>query len=123
MHGERNQTPIAPQNQTISAIVVLGRVAVGERHFRAHVRKREYIEQRSLSIEELLAEVETARGTDRDWRWRPLRVAVHENPYARIPFPQDLFGGPYDERYRPLDGRIQQLYQGAELTMAPREET
>jgi hypothetical protein len=119
MHRERDKIPVAPQNQTVSAILVLGRVALGERFFRAHVQERECREQRLLSIEERLAEVELAQHTPRDHRWRPLRVVVHENPYARIPLPPDLFLGPYDERYGELDGRIQVLYRGSELGALP----
>ena len=47
---------------------------------------------------------------------------VHENPYARVPFPMDLFHGPYDERYGGLDGRIQRLFQGDALAVLPEKE-
>ena len=53
---------------------------------------------------------------------KQLRVVVHENPYARIPFPLDLFNGPYDERYGSRDGRIQSLYQGEAIAQLPSKE-
>ena len=62
--------------------------------------------------------------SDRGWTPRhpnrkPLRVVVHENPYARIPLPAELFRGPWDERYGGLDGRIQQLFIGDEVARLP----
>jgi hypothetical protein len=41
MHKESRGVVVAPQNQTISAIIVLGRVAAGERLFHAEMRARE----------------------------------------------------------------------------------
>ena len=44
---------------------------------------------------------------------KPVRCVVHENPYARMPLPQDLFIGPYDERYgADREGQIVRLYAG-----------
>lgn len=44
-----------------------------------------------------------------------LRVIVHENPFARIQFPRELFRGPYDERYAGTDGRIERVFCGSQL--------
>ena len=41
MHRERQGVPYAPQNQTISAIIVLGRVPAGERLFHARLGELE----------------------------------------------------------------------------------
>lgn len=122
MPKEHQGTAVAPQNQSISAILVLGRVPVGERLFHAELREREGRRGRAFELEVLLKELEAAQHTARDTRRRPLRVVVHENPYGRIPFPADLFLGPYDERYGGLDGRIQRLFQGHELAGLPREQ-
>jgi hypothetical protein len=119
MHRERAGVPVAPQNQTVSAILVLGRVAAGERLFHAELRQREAQSGQRVGVEELLQELELTRGTRLDTRWRPLRIVVHENPYARIPLPRELFRGPWDERYGGLDGTIQRLFQGDEIARLP----
>jgi hypothetical protein len=119
MHRERSGTPKNPQNQTISGIIVLGRVAAGERSFHASIRALEQRDQRPIGLEERLQKLELASGTPCDFRHRPLRVVVHENPYARIPVPADLFRGPWDERYGPRDGSIQQLFEGEKIAKLP----
>lgn len=120
MHRERHGAPIAPQNQTISAIIVLQQFPIGERRFRAEIRSRERDAGRSLEIEELCREMERAEGTERAHSLRQLRVVVHENPYARIELPPELFRGPFDERYGGRDGRIQLVYQGDEIGKLPK---
>lgn len=122
MHRERQGVPIAPQNQTISAIMVLQQFPIGERRFRAEVRRREQECGAKLELEQYYELIDQAQGTDRDLSLRQLRVVVHENPYARMPLPGELFRGPYDERYGGLDGRIQLLYQGDEIARLPETE-
>lgn len=119
MHRERSGVPVAAQNQTVSGIIVLGRVAAGERLFEAEMQVREEREGRRLELEERLRELELLSGTRCDFRRRPLRVVVHENPYARIPIPFELFRGAWDEHYGARDGRIQQLFQGDEIAKLP----
>jgi len=119
MHRERSGVPKNPQNQTISGIIVLGRVPAGERLFNAEIRVLGQSERRSIELEERLQKLDLASGTACDFRHRPLRVVVHENPYARIPVPVDLFQGPWDERYGSRDGRIQQIYQGEKVAKLP----
>jgi hypothetical protein len=119
MHRERAGVPFAPQNQTVSAIVVLGRVPAGERLFHAEMRDRELQQGTRFELEEFIQQLELARETPRDPRRRPLRVVVHDNPYARLLFPPELFRGPWDERYGGLDGRVQQLFQGEEIARLP----
>jgi hypothetical protein len=48
MHRERSGTPKNPQNQTISGISVLGRVAAGERSFHASIRALEQRDKRPI---------------------------------------------------------------------------
>lgn len=115
MHRERGGVPVAPQNQTISAILVLQQVPIGERRFAVWTQGIEARRGAKLEFDEILKEAEAASGTDRDVSLRELRVVVHENPYARIPLPTELFRGPYDERYGERDGRIQRLFQGDEI--------
>jgi hypothetical protein len=66
--------------------------------------------------------IEAARGTERDISLRQLRVVVHENPYARKPFPEDIFRGVYDERYGAHEGKILRKYAGAEIERLEAEE-
>lgn len=119
MHREREGVPIAPQNQTLSAILVLQHVRVGERRFMADLRQRESDRGKKFELEEFWDELRKARGTERDVSLRQLRVIVHENPYARVPLNRELFRGPYDERYGGDEGRIQRLFQGDEIAKLP----
>ena len=120
MHKEHQGVAVAPQNQTISAILVLGRVPVGNRLFHADLREREVRQGREFALEERLRELEASQGTARDARRQPLRVVVYENPYARVLLPAELFRGPHDERYGGRDGRIQRLFQGDEIARLPK---
>ena len=119
MHRERAGQLFAPQNQTVSAILVVGRVAAGERLFNEQLRQREAKEARAIGLEERLNEAELAAWSPADLRRRPLRVVVHDNPYARIPLPNELFRGPWDERYGDVDGRIQCRFRGVEIAKLP----
>lgn len=111
--------PTKAVNTTISAILVVDRVMAGQRRFSEHLGALEKQLGRPLTDEERWAELEAAPGTERDYNLRPLRVVVHENPYAGIPLPGVLFRGPYDERYGGLDGRIQRLFEGTDLAKLP----
>jgi hypothetical protein len=44
-----------------------------------------------------------------------IRAIVLENPYARIPFPTDLFAGPFDQRWRMQSGWFTLAFIGSEL--------
>ena len=59
MHRERSGLPKNPQNQTISGIIVLGRIAAGERLFNAEIRALEEREQRPIDLEEPLRKTGT----------------------------------------------------------------
>jgi hypothetical protein len=50
-----------------------------------------------------------------------LRVVVHENPFARIQFPRELFRGPYDERYDGSEGRIDRIFCGNQVEVLEEE--
>jgi hypothetical protein len=116
MVREHQGQPVEPQHQTISAVLALRHLPVGQERFRAARNERERGLGRPLSMDEYWAEVESARGTDRDLSYRELRVVVHENPYARVALPADLFRGPWDERYGADDnGQIVRLFRGERL--------
>ena len=61
MHKEHQGVPFAPQNQTISAILVLGRVPVGNRLFHADLQEREVRQGREFALEEHLRELEASQ--------------------------------------------------------------
>src|SRR5258706_11414363 len=46
-----------------------------------------------------------------------LRTMVYENPYAVVPLPRDLFNGPYDERWGPIENQalIGRIFTGPDL--------
>jgi hypothetical protein len=107
----------APEEAEIRSIFMGG--GKMQRLFDASIRALEQRGQRPIGLEERLQKLELASGTPCDFRHRPLRVVVHENPYARIPVPADLFRGPWDERYGPRDGSIQQLFEGEKIAKLP----
>jgi hypothetical protein len=104
MLKHRSDTPISPENTTISAIIVVERYGIGEKRFRLFVHDREQELERELGVEEYLELAEQSAGTERDLSLNRIRVRVHENPYARIPLDRRLFRGPFDERYGEIEG-------------------
>ena len=80
-----NQESVKPMNTTISAILVL----------------REYLID--------------AKGTVSGFSISQPRVTVHENPFARIQLPRELFVGRYDERYAVDEGCIGRVFCGSQL--------
>ena len=110
----RGFQPVRPQNQTISAILVLDLLPVGRIRFETYVEQLKRERKEELSVEQYMHLIQQLRGTDRDTTLIQLRSVVHENPFARDGFElaQDLFQGPYDERYGLKDGRIQRLFAG-----------
>jgi hypothetical protein len=116
MFRYRNGVQIAPQNQTIGSILVLEHYNIGMQRFENAMKRKEESLGRSLELEEFWAEIERARGTSLDVSalTQP-RVVVHENPFAKIPLPRELFRGPYDERYGGDEGRIRRVFCGEQL--------
>lgn len=107
--------PLHPQNQTISAIVVLEQMPIGRRRLQVAITAREKDVGRTLTLEEHLDLIARAQGTEQDVSLSQLRVVVCENPYARIRLPRGIFYGPYDELYGLDDeagGSIVRIYVG-----------
>ncbi len=117
MHRYHSGHPIAPQNQTISAILVMDLLPIGRMRFEDYIEeietKRRLAGLPGLTLDEHLQLVRDSQGTERDYSLTQLRGVVHENPYARITLPRELFRGPYDERYGPKDGHLETLYVGS----------
>jgi hypothetical protein len=122
MYRYADQHAVGIQNQTISAIVVLDRLRLGQRRFLADMRKRERQLGHTLGVEESSSMLEGARGTERDWGLLQLRVKVYENPYARIALTRELFNGTFDERYGEVDGHITRVFSGEGIKKLEAEE-
>jgi excisionase family DNA binding protein len=101
-----------PQNTTISAVIALERLAVGQRNFQISVKQKEVTEQRCLSWQEIPDLVEADRAS---YERKVLRTIVYENPYAKKLLPRDIFTGPFDARWRQSGDYIARIDTGAEL--------
>jgi excisionase family DNA binding protein len=103
-----------PQNTTISSIIALERLGVGGREFRVMVAAKEAAEDRRLPWTEF---VELLRADEEKHNRYVLRTMVYENPHAAVRLPRDIFNGPYDERWGPLENEpfIGRIFAGPEL--------
>lgn len=105
-------------NTTISAVVTLEPLMLGERRFRCHMSKLIGEANPKFKWDEIFAlerlERDKARGTERDFTNIQWRVVVHENPWARNKLNRDLFKGRFDERYgdHNENGSIQRIFAG-----------
>jgi hypothetical protein len=115
-YERRSEKPIAPQNTTISAVISLDRLSTGEKLFFRWKREEESRRGREMTRVESMNAIEASRGTAHDFSQTALRATVCENPYARSPWPRDLFQGPWDQCYGPVDrGYIRRLCAGQAL--------
>ncbi len=115
-------TPIAPQNTTISAVIVLAGTPLDHRRLRLLRARREREREREMSVDEIMAMME-------EWKTQPmagetvLRVSTYENPYAAVPLPRSFGRGRWDERFGVDDGgALARLFVGAELEKLENEE-
>lgn len=106
-------------NTSLSAVLVLEPLLLGERRFRCHYNKlRSEMAGRKPTWDELFelerTEREKALGTECDPGLIQWRVIVHENPWASNPLDRSLFCSRFDERYgdRDRDGTIQRIFAG-----------
>jgi hypothetical protein len=95
-----------PQHKTVSSLIVLGVYEKQLNEVRVKRKKLEAREARSITTEEMYS---LFQETPKD---EPLRAVVYENPFAAIPLNRNLFCGPYDKRYGPIDGRIGRVFTG-----------
>jgi hypothetical protein len=103
-----------PQNTTVSALITLQKLPVGQREFRIRVAQKEADENQPLPWQEF----HELYQRDADMNDRTvLRTIVYENPYAATPLPTDVFTGRYDERWGPVPGQpyIARTYAGTAL--------
>jgi len=76
-----------PQNTTISSVIVLGSYPLRQNRIRLAIKGRQQELGRETTINEDLAFYEAIPDS---LELRRVRVVVYENPFARIPFQQDL---------------------------------
>lgn len=104
-----------PQNTTISALIALTTLALGQRRFEIELERKEGELGRALDFEEFMRFAESLRAKGLNSAETVMRVVVYENPYARIPLAREIFVGPYDERYGPEGDRIVRVFAGPEI--------
>lgn len=111
-----------PRNTTFSAVGVLSEITVPDPEFEQEYERRIAAfrnERRGEPPMEECLRIRTGLHHQqiRCTRGVQPRVAVFENPFARIPLPGDLFSGRYDSRSR-FDrslGRIERVFAGEGL--------
>jgi len=111
------------QNQTISTVIVLEQLPIGQQRFNLRMKQFERDEKRRIPLEEFWERIQQAQGTEEDVSVRQLRVVVNENPYCRMPLTESIFRGPYDERYgADKEGRIIRKFAGEQIQRIEAEE-
>jgi hypothetical protein len=101
-----------PQNTTINAIVVLEELH-DNREIEKALRREIAKQDRHISIIDKI-DIRMKLYEDHHVEVVP-RVVVTENPFAKVPFPSDLFCGPYDERWRIQNDKTERFFAGEVL--------
>ena len=109
-----NGKRVQPQNTTISAIIVLNEFRDNREREKALIEEmkkqgREFTVAEKLDMRMRLCENHHVRNVP--------RIIIMDNPFARAAFPEDLFNGPFDERWRwrKDDGKITRVFVGDRL--------
>jgi hypothetical protein len=106
---------IDKQNTTISAIISLKYLAIGQERCLAMLEKQKQDMGREMTLEESIRATMVWGDTEPNAWQKQLHAVVCENPYARKPWPRTLFNGEWDERYGSVDGVIRRLSAGQAL--------
>jgi hypothetical protein len=109
-----------PQNTTVSAIIILEHYEALHPDFlhafnMATAEAMERLDHMPTVGEKMDIRIRVSREFGRPVTHCVPRLRVHENPFACIPFPMDMFRGPYDERWRYEEPHIQRIYVGDRL--------
>ena len=104
-----------PQNTTISALITLRHVEVGQRKLGAFLDRLRKTRPGITPLEAF--EVIRSPDVDFDKHETHLGVIVWENVVARIPFPRSLFCGPYDVRWGQRENKpeIERVFVGPDI--------
>jgi hypothetical protein len=117
-----NYASLTPQNTTISALVGLNFLPLGQRKFQIATAKEEKKIGREISEQDFFAWLEEYKNRGNDLGEQILRAIVFENPYASHPLRRNIFVGPFDERFGPQDGYIKRVFVGDQLSAIQMEE-
>ncbi len=105
-------------NATISAIVILTKYQLNhlwvEADRQLDARKQQGEKISCVDWFALLQQLSRERPVMYSYEGT-IRTITIENPYARIPFPPDVFNGPFDQRWRGDSGRFALAFMGSEL--------
>ena len=93
-----------PQNTTISALITLREVRIGQSRLNKYVAE--------LPHEGFWWDPDVQSKVDFQITEAHLGVIVWENRYAACPLPRDLFREPYDERYGDNGEKIERVFLG-----------
>lgn len=117
----RHYEPLEPHDsaENLSAVVALTSCRVPNPEFQRASAEEERIERQKkgqdlTAREELDIAYKLVQSMPMNLRETP-KVVVCINPFARHPLPDNLFDGPYDERWAIQDGELQQVFAGTEL--------
>lgn len=114
---------IAPQNTTVSSIVVVSRLNLGQRRFSIAARRRERELRRDLSSHETWAMLEEWSSMKPGLEETALRVCVYENPVRVKPLSEAFGRGPLDQQFAMIDREgLGRRFVGSELTKLEAEE-
>lgn len=97
-----------PQNTSLSALITLRTVNVGQARLNRYLDEN-YPNVRLWQRPDILSKV------DFDISEKHIGVIVWENVFAIVPFPSDLFRGPYDERWGRDGEVIRRVHVGSAL--------
>lgn len=100
-----------PQNTTISTLIALERLHVGQREQSIRFAKEDIQEARPLSWVERFERRKSIPSDEES----VLRATVCDNPHAANPLPVDVFRGPFDVRWSYVSGKIVRAYVGDKL--------
>lgn len=114
--GKAALTP--KQNTTVSGIAILAEYELNHvwleawREVRAKEQRGERI--KPFEMAEICQQISDQRGPRLSYEGT-IRMIVLENPYARKPFPPELFVGPFDQHWRLQSGWFRLAFMGSEL--------
>jgi hypothetical protein len=116
------------KNKTISALITLRHVRVGDLRSDRIWKERKRIDKSFGKLDPITAVQEVfdeaaKRYPNFDAEETQLGVIVWENAVARIPLSRDLFTGPYDERWGYEDRHQRIVFRGEKLAGLSEDET
>jgi len=106
------------QNTTVSAVAILTEYELNHVWLEAW-REIEAKQQRGEEIypleqAQICQQISGQRGPRNTYKGT-IRMIVLENPYAKKPFPPDLFVGPFDQHWRLQSGWFRLAFMGSEI--------